>query len=272
MLDRPRRGPRAVSLAAHARLFRAPAHPAVRAHRGRLLSCARSAHARSRSAYDPATVAAARYGERARQGGSGAAQRRRGCSMSSYDAQRIQQASASLAGAQATHRERSRHAAARRVVAVRVVRAHDPRSAGDRGGRRHADAPPGRALRLGDAGMRGRREFRQHRHAGQARRDDPLIRACGRRRHASISIGPWPEVEAALKALPGFGPWTRAYLAIRLGRDPDAFPETDLGLIRAAQVDSPAQLLALADAWRPYRAYAATYLWAVSENQRTRSV
>jgi DNA-3-methyladenine glycosylase II len=75
---------------------------------------------------------------------------------------------------------------------------------------------------------------------------------------------PWADVEAALKELPGFGPWTRAYLAIRLGRDPDAFPETDLGLIRAAQVDSPAQLLALADGWRPYRAYAATYLWAVS--------
>ncbi len=75
---------------------------------------------------------------------------------------------------------------------------------------------------------------------------------------------PWPQLEAALEALPGFGPWTRAYLAIRLGRDPDAFPETDLGLIRAAQVDSPAQLLALAEGWRPYRAYAATYLWAVS--------
>src|SRR5688500_8772480 len=78
---------------------------------------------------------------------------------------------------------------------------------------------------------------------------------------------PWPQVNAALQALPGFGPWTRVYLGIRLGRDPDAFPETDLGLIRAAQVDSPAQLLALAEAWRPYRAYAATYLWAVSENR-----
>ena len=75
---------------------------------------------------------------------------------------------------------------------------------------------------------------------------------------------PWPQVEAALKALPGFGPWTRAYLGIRLGRDPDAFPETDLGLIRAAQVESPAQLLARAEGWRPYRASAATYLWAVS--------
>jgi DNA-3-methyladenine glycosylase II len=77
---------------------------------------------------------------------------------------------------------------------------------------------------------------------------------------------PWPQVEEALRALPGFGPWTRAYLAIRLGRDPDAFPETDLGLIRAANVDSPARLLALAQSWRPYRAYAATYLWAVGEN------
>jgi DNA-3-methyladenine glycosylase II len=75
---------------------------------------------------------------------------------------------------------------------------------------------------------------------------------------------PWSEVEAALQALPGFGPWTRAYLGIRLGRDPDAFPETDIGLIRAAQVETPAALLSLAQAWRPYRAYAATYLWSVA--------
>jgi DNA-3-methyladenine glycosylase II len=75
---------------------------------------------------------------------------------------------------------------------------------------------------------------------------------------------PWAKVEAALKALPGFGPWTRAYLAIRLGRETDAFPETDVGLIRAANVGSSAELLALAESWRPYRAYAAIYLWAVS--------
>jgi 3-methyladenine DNA glycosylase/8-oxoguanine DNA glycosylase len=74
---------------------------------------------------------------------------------------------------------------------------------------------------------------------------------------------PWRSVDTALKALPGFGPWTRAYLAIRLGRDPDAFPETDLGLIRAAGAASPAELLKRAEAWRPWRAYAATYLWAV---------
>jgi 3-methyladenine DNA glycosylase/8-oxoguanine DNA glycosylase len=76
---------------------------------------------------------------------------------------------------------------------------------------------------------------------------------------------PWMQVEAALQTLPGFGPWTRAYLAIRLGRDRDAFPASDIGLIRAANVESPAQLLKLAEAWRPLRAYAAIYLWAVSE-------
>jgi 3-methyladenine DNA glycosylase/8-oxoguanine DNA glycosylase len=74
---------------------------------------------------------------------------------------------------------------------------------------------------------------------------------------------PWAQLEAQLKALPGFGPWTRGYLAIRLGRQADAFPETDLGLIRAANVQTAAALLKLAEAWRPYRAYAATYLWAL---------
>jgi DNA-3-methyladenine glycosylase II len=74
----------------------------------------------------------------------------------------------------------------------------------------------------------------------------------------------WTSVDAALSTLPGFGPWTRAYLAIRLGRDPDAFPETDLGLIRAAGAASPAELLKRAESWRPWRAYAATYLWAVT--------
>jgi len=75
---------------------------------------------------------------------------------------------------------------------------------------------------------------------------------------------PWKAVDGALKLLPGFGPWTRAYLGIRLGREPDSFPESDLGLIRAAAVASPTELLKRAEPWRPWRAYAATYLWAVS--------
>jgi 3-methyladenine DNA glycosylase/8-oxoguanine DNA glycosylase len=71
----------------------------------------------------------------------------------------------------------------------------------------------------------------------------------------------WPEIDAALAALPGFGPWTRTYLAIRLGRDPDAFPVTDIGLLRALKANTSAELLAAAEAWRPYRAFAAAYLW-----------
>lgn len=81
---------------------------------------------------------------------------------------------------------------------------------------------------------------------------------------------PWKAVDAVLKTLPGFGPWTRTYLAIRLGREPDAFPETDLGLIRAAGAASPAALLQRAERWRPWRAYAATYLWAVRGDAVTR--
>lgn len=75
---------------------------------------------------------------------------------------------------------------------------------------------------------------------------------------------PWPEINDALAHLPGFGPWTREYLAIRLGREPDAFPASDLGLIRAAGVSTPRELIRIAERWRPYRAYAATYLWAVT--------
>ncbi len=74
---------------------------------------------------------------------------------------------------------------------------------------------------------------------------------------------PWTEIDAGLARLPGFGPWTRTYLAIRLGRQSDAFPGTDLGLLRAAGAASPAALEGLSRRWRPYRAYAATYLWSV---------
>jgi 3-methyladenine DNA glycosylase/8-oxoguanine DNA glycosylase len=71
----------------------------------------------------------------------------------------------------------------------------------------------------------------------------------------------WAQTDEALRRLPGFGPWTRAYLAIRLGRQADAFPESDLGLMRAAGADSPAALLKMAERWRPWRAHAAIHLW-----------
>ncbi|HEX3699772.1 MAG TPA: AlkA N-terminal domain-containing protein [Phenylobacterium sp.] len=72
---------------------------------------------------------------------------------------------------------------------------------------------------------------------------------------------------AALSALPGIGAWTAQYIALRELREPDAFPHADIGLLRAmAGPDgarpTPDQLLALSQAWRPWRAYAAQHLWA----------
>jgi AraC family transcriptional regulator of adaptative response / DNA-3-methyladenine glycosylase II len=70
-----------------------------------------------------------------------------------------------------------------------------------------------------------------------------------------------PEIDA-LVALPGIGPWTANYIAMRLG-DSDAFPAGDLVLRRNAGNVTERELLQRAEAWRPYRAYAAMLLWAM---------
>jgi AraC family transcriptional regulator of adaptative response / DNA-3-methyladenine glycosylase II len=61
--------------------------------------------------------------------------------------------------------------------------------------------------------------------------------------------------------LPGIGPWTANYIAMRALGDPDAFPTSDLGLLKAAGVPSARQLEKLAEEWRPWRSYAAMHLW-----------
>jgi AraC family transcriptional regulator of adaptative response / DNA-3-methyladenine glycosylase II len=69
---------------------------------------------------------------------------------------------------------------------------------------------------------------------------------------------------ARMKEIPGIGEWTAQYLAMRLLRSPDAFPAGDLGLRKAAGSGAPmseAALRARAEVWRPWRAYAAAYLW-----------
>jgi AraC family transcriptional regulator of adaptative response / DNA-3-methyladenine glycosylase II len=75
------------------------------------------------------------------------------------------------------------------------------------------------------------------------------------------------ELRSALVALPGIGPWTAEYVAMRALRDPDAFMPTDLGIRRAArylgQPDDPAHLAALTEGWRPWRSYAMVHLWAL---------
>jgi len=64
-----------------------------------------------------------------------------------------------------------------------------------------------------------------------------------------------------LVAIPGIGPWTAHYIAMRALRGPDAFPHTDLGIRKAAGMISDRELLAKSEAWRPYRAYATMLLW-----------
>jgi AraC family transcriptional regulator of adaptative response / DNA-3-methyladenine glycosylase II len=70
-----------------------------------------------------------------------------------------------------------------------------------------------------------------------------------------------------LRAIRGVGEWTAQYIALRQLREPDAFPAADIGLMRAladaaGRRPSAAQLLARAQVWRPWRAYAAQHLWA----------
>ena len=69
------------------------------------------------------------------------------------------------------------------------------------------------------------------------------------------------EVIERLCDLPGVGPWTANYIAMRALGDPDAFPASDLGLLKASGATSARRLEELAEAWRPWRSYAALYLW-----------
>jgi len=68
-----------------------------------------------------------------------------------------------------------------------------------------------------------------------------------------------------LLELPGIGPWTAEYVAMRALHDPDVFLPTDLGIKKAleslGQDGRPAAAAALAERWRPYRSYAAQHLW-----------
>ncbi len=81
----------------------------------------------------------------------------------------------------------------------------------------------------------------------------------------SLTLDPSdPEgLRARLVAIPGIGEWTAQYVLLRLGV-PDAFPASDLGLLKSAAnggAATPRALLARAEAWRPWRAYAALVLW-----------
>ncbi len=96
-------------------------------------------------------------------------------------------------------------------------------------------------------------------------------------RSGAIDLGPGADPDTArreLAALHGFGPWTVEVIAMRGLGDPDAFPASDLGVVTAARrlglPSTPAALTAVAQAWRPWRAYAVQHLWATGEHEGNR--
>ncbi len=79
---------------------------------------------------------------------------------------------------------------------------------------------------------------------------------------------PYPSLDEAVKVLcelRGIGEWTAHYIAMRTLREPDAFPATDLVLMKALTQDdrkiTKAECMARSEPWRPWRAYAAMHLW-----------
>lgn len=82
-------------------------------------------------------------------------------------------------------------------------------------------------------------------------------------------------VHDQLVALPGIGEWTAQYVAMRALRDPDAFLPTDLGVRRGLEAigedGAPRAAEAVAERWRPYRAYALQHLWLLAgENSKSK--
>jgi AraC family transcriptional regulator of adaptative response / DNA-3-methyladenine glycosylase II len=98
----------------------------------------------------------------------------------------------------------------------------------------------------------------------------PMPRARGRALvglAAALAAGLDARDRSQLLELPGIGPWTADYVAMRCG-DRDVLLETDLGIRRGAQAlghsGEPAALLRDAEPWRPWRSYAAQHLWSAA--------
>jgi AraC family transcriptional regulator of adaptative response / DNA-3-methyladenine glycosylase II len=103
-----------------------------------------------------------------------------------------------------------------------------------------------------------------------ASRRRALVNLAGALAGGQLALDDGADREAArraLLALPGIGPWTAGYVAMRALRDPDAFLPSDLGvrhaLLRLGRDGRPAAAERLAERWRPYRAYALQHLWAL---------
>ena len=159
--------------------------------------------------------------------------------------------------------------------------------AGERAGRQHGHGPHRRASGASGAGLRRPRAHPHVPRPGHALAGRPLRdRHAGARAAAikafaaAVDKGdipidgrlPLDDLVAAITAVPGLGPWTASYLALRMGEG-DAFPVADLGLRRASgrRRCTPLTTAALAERaerWRPHRAAAAVRLWMSRARRR----
>jgi len=122
---------------------------------------------------------------------------------------------------------------------------------------RIAELTYGRIARLGMPGARARTVL-------------ALARAVAA---GELVLMPNADIEATLdrlRALPGVGEWTAQYIAMRALAWPDAFPHTDLGVMRALGETDARRVLAAGDGWRPWRAYAVMHLWQFPGAHRER--
>ncbi|MGE0439326.1 MAG: DNA-3-methyladenine glycosylase [Gemmatimonadales bacterium] len=133
--------------------------------------------------------------------------------------------------------------------------------------------------RFGEAGPSGWRAFPTAEALAQAGaaglRGIGLTNAKARAIHAAARADvqgdlDWPALRAdlnaadrVLRALPGIGPWTAAYVRLRALGDPDAFLPTDLGVVKAfaAAGGDPGAMARWSDRWRPWRSYVVMHLW-----------
>jgi AraC family transcriptional regulator, regulatory protein of adaptative response / DNA-3-methyladenine glycosylase II len=149
--------------------------------------------------------------------------------------------------------------AAARTHASRLVRDHGRALPTRRGGLTHL-FPSSETLVRADVGLPGTRR----------RALIALVTALADRQ---LAIGPGcdrTQATAGLCDLPGIGPWTTQMIAMRALGDPDAFPASDLGVLRGAEAlgiaATPTALGRYSTAWQPWRAYAVQYLWSATDH------
>ena len=100
------------------------------------------------------------------------------------------------------------------------------------------------------------------------RRAQTLIDIARAVHNGELLLEPGNRIEGTLRKLRsinGVGEWTAQYIAMRALSWPDAFPHTDLGLLKALKEKNPRKILEMTEKWRPWRAYAALHLWSSLE-------